>query len=102
MSWSRTSEWWRTLREVSDELERRRDGVLPWRPHYAEVFGDQDGLLRALRYRWELIARAQEADPAGASVEQLLHEESLFDTHRGLLMVVRESAARERPVAAVA
>jgi hypothetical protein len=60
MSWSRTSEWWRTLREVCAELERTPDGPLPWRPHYAEIFGDRDGLLVALRYRSRLIEQAQD------------------------------------------
>lgn len=88
--WRRTSEWWRALREVSDELERRRDGVLPWHPRYAEIFGDRAGLRRALRYRWKLIAEAQEADPEAPTLDQILHEDALFERHRGLLLVVRE------------
>lgn len=84
MSWTRTSEWWRTLREVSEELERTGDGVLPWRPHYADVFGDRDGLLAALRYRWQLTAQAQGSDPAWSIGERLLHDDDLAQRHAGL------------------
>jgi len=89
MSWESTSEWWRTLREVSEELERNVDGELPWQPRYAEIFGDRDGLLQALRYRWQLIARGQEADPSHPTIEQVQHEQSLPETHRGLLLAIR-------------
>jgi hypothetical protein len=98
MSWESTSEWWRTLREVSEELELNRDGELPWKPQYAEIFGNREGLLQALRYRWQLIARGQQADPLHPTVEQIQHEQSLFDTHRGLLLAIRP----RQPLSAVA
>lgn len=88
MSWESTSERWQAIREVSAELERNRDGVLPWQPRYADIFGDREGLLAALRYRWQLIVRAQEADPSHATIEQVLHELTLTTTHRGLLLAL--------------
>ena len=59
MSWNRTHEWWRALREVVVEIERRADGTLPWQPRYAEIFGDRTGLRQALAYRWTLMQEAQ-------------------------------------------
>ncbi|RMI34252.1 hypothetical protein [Nocardia stercoris] len=59
MSWATTHEWWQTVRDVEAEIERRRDGILPWQPRYAEIFGSRAGLLTALRYRWDLTMQAQ-------------------------------------------
>lgn len=75
MSWQRTNQWWSTLREVATEVERARDGRLPWHPRYAEVFGDRDGLLAALRYRWRLMVQAHSEEfdsPDGAARYQEL------------------------------
>jgi hypothetical protein len=100
MSWARTSEWWRALREVSAELELRQDGRLPWQPRYAEIFGDRDGLRRALRYRWTLIEQAQGSDPAWSLGERLLHDAALAEKHTGLLLAIAEQPVP--PAAAVA
>jgi hypothetical protein len=98
VSWTRTSEWWRAVREVSDELEHTGLGMLPWRPHYAEVFGDREGLLAALRYRWQLIAQAQGSDPAWSVGERLLHDDDLAARHAGLLRAI--GAAEREPAVA--
>jgi hypothetical protein len=68
MSWTRTHEWWQALLEVVAEIEWRQDGVLPWEPRYAEIFGDRDGLRRALAYRWALIQQAHEDWPLDAAL----------------------------------
>jgi hypothetical protein len=88
MSWTRTSEWWRTLRTVSDELEHRQDGALPWQAEYADIYGDRDGLVAALRYRWQLIEQAQGADPSWSYGERVLHEVALAERHSGLLLAI--------------
>jgi hypothetical protein len=88
MGWTRTTEWWRTLRQVCDELERRDDGQLPWQPRYADVFGDREGLLRALRYRWTLIAQAQGAETTWSVGERVLHDAALAEKHRAMLRVI--------------
>ena len=88
MGWTTTSGWWRALREVSDELELRQDGEVPWQARYADIFGDRDGLLQALRYRWTLILQAQGADFTWSVGERILHDAELADKHRGLLRAI--------------
>jgi hypothetical protein len=95
MGWTRTNEWWRALREVCAELELREGcaelelrggaGELPWHPRYAEIFGDREGLRRALLYRWTLISQAQGAEPTWSTGERLLHEAELVERHRALV-----------------
>jgi hypothetical protein len=57
MSWESTHRRWAALREVAAAAEFSRE--IPWRPEYAELFGDREGLLAALRYRYDLAAQAQ-------------------------------------------
>lgn len=59
MSWELTHRRWAALREVAASADFFRDGELPWKDEYAELFGDRDGLVAALRYRHELAATAQ-------------------------------------------
>lgn len=57
MSWETTHRRWAAMREVAAAAEFSRE--TPWRPEYAELFGDREGLLAALRYRSDLAAQAQ-------------------------------------------
>lgn len=59
MSWEETHRRWQALREVALAAEHTTDGQLPWSDEYAAIFGDRDGLVAALRYRWEMTTRAQ-------------------------------------------
>lgn len=59
MSWDETHRRWAALREVAATAEFRHDGELPWKDEWAELFGDRDGLVAALRYRHELALSAQ-------------------------------------------
>jgi hypothetical protein len=93
MSWTRTSEWWQALREVSDELERTQDGVIPWRERYTDIFGDRTSLLQALRYRWTLIFQAQGAAPDWSVGERVLHDAKLAERHAGLLRAIAADAS---------
>ncbi|MFF0631396.1 hypothetical protein ACFYTS_02730 [Nocardia sp. NPDC004151] len=99
MSWDSTHEWWRALHDVAAEIESRRDGELPWRPEHATVFGDPDGLIAALRYRWKLTVQAHEEELAGANGEAC--ERELVDANQGVLRVLRAAGERE-PAAAPA
>lgn len=58
MSWSQTHRRWQALQEIE---ARANNGALelPWTSEYAEIFGDPDGLVLALRSRWEQARRAQ-------------------------------------------
>jgi hypothetical protein len=91
MSWNRTHEWWQALREVVAEVERRKDGAVPWQPRYAEIFGDPAGLRRALGYRWTLLQQAQ-VDGDRRSVTRA----ELAERNRGLLLVLENGPTRAR------
>lgn len=83
MSWHRTHEWWRALQEAAAEIEFRQDGALPWHPRYADIFGDRDGLRRALQYHWTLMEQAQAPD--GPRSPQW---RELAGRHRGLRLLL--------------
>jgi hypothetical protein len=87
MTWQRTHDWWHAVREAEAAIERDPDGELPWRAGYAELFGDRDGLVRALAYRWSLLMSAQ-VDP---ELPELVLERTRRDLnarHAGLLRLL--------------
>lgn len=59
MTWHETRARWRILREIAEASEHDDTGTLPWNDEYAEVFGDRDALVAALRYRLTNTQRAQ-------------------------------------------
>ncbi len=59
MTWSETKRRWRIMREIEELFLADPDAQLPWTEEYAELFGDRDGLVAALRYRWQLTRDAQ-------------------------------------------
>lgn len=59
MSWEETHRRWYAIRDMIARIEDDPTGELPWREEYAPIFGDPDGLVRALEYRWRLIVEAQ-------------------------------------------
>lgn len=59
MTWSETKRRWRVLREIEDLFLADPAAELPWAEEYAELFGDREGLTKALRYRWQLARDAQ-------------------------------------------
>ncbi|GAA4471818.1 hypothetical protein GCM10023094_03120 [Rhodococcus olei] len=87
MSWASTHQWWQAVREAEAEIERRGDGVLPWRPELVGVFGDPDGLIAALRYRWNLTMQAQADELAGADGDA--YERALINANRGVLRILQ-------------
>ncbi|UPK75127.1 hypothetical protein MU582_00390 [Nocardioidaceae bacterium SCSIO 66511] len=78
MSWDETHRRWQAVREVIAQIDIDASGELPWRSEYAEIFGDRDGLVHALRYRWKLIVQAQ-LDPE-------LSEDVLAETFRDIMV----------------
>ena len=59
MTWSETKRRWHILREIEELFVADPAAALPWTEEYAELFGDRDGLVAALRYRWQLTRDAQ-------------------------------------------
>lgn len=91
MTWSETHRRLDALRAIEAELNRKRDGQLPWRPEYAEIFGGRRTLLLQLRYRWRLLVEAQAEDPRQVS--------ALVQRHPGLVAVLHRHAGElsDRP-----
>lgn len=87
MSWASTHRWWEAVREAAAEIEDRADGVLPWRPEYVEVFGDPDGLIAALHYRWNLTMQAQADDLPSADGEARVR--ALINANREVLRLLQ-------------
>ncbi|MGO4257206.1 hypothetical protein [Marmoricola sp. RAF53] len=77
MTWSETHRRWRAMQEIETLVNASASGELPWNDEYAALFGDRDGLLAALRYRWELSVSAQ--------LDTHLSEDALADQRRRLL-----------------
>jgi len=59
MTWSETKRRWRVMREIEELFVADPEAQLPWTEEYAELFGDRDHLVTALRYRWQLTRDAQ-------------------------------------------
>ncbi|CRK55356.1 hypothetical protein [Alloactinosynnema sp. L-07] len=85
MTWSETNSYYSTLRSVAADLERTRDGVVPWRPGFAEIFGDREGLLLALRRRWVVMVQAQVEWPVDRNGRPSAELRALAAQHPGLL-----------------
>ncbi|GAB1510854.1 hypothetical protein [Actinophytocola sp. KF-1] len=98
MSWQRTHDWWRAVREAEAALTRDPDGDLPWHADWADLFGDRRGLLLALRYRWSLLVAAQ-LDPELPEHVRERTWRDLTTRHAGLLRALdrfAEPAATRR------
>lgn len=92
MSWTQTHRRWAVLREIAALVEREPDAALPWSTEHAELFGDRDGLVAALRYRCTLQSEAQ-LDPQ-------LSQEAYDERRRELAALqagVRRLIARHTP-----
>ncbi|GAA4471855.1 hypothetical protein GCM10023094_03240 [Rhodococcus olei] len=63
------------------------------------MFGDPDGLIAALRYRWNLTMQAQADELAGADGDA--YERALINANRGVLRLL-QSVDRGVTVAASA
>jgi hypothetical protein len=95
MTWQRTHDWWRAVRAAEAAIDRDPGGDLPWEAGFAELFGDRDGLLLALRYRWSLLVAAQ-VDPALPRHERDRAWRDLTARHAGLLGVLDRDTEPER------
>ena len=65
----------RALRAAVEEMERRRDGKVPWDATLAEAFADRADLVLALHARWHRVL-AVRLDPLleqGCSATEVVH-----------------------------
>lgn len=95
MTWQRTHDWWHAVRAAEAAIERDPGGGLPWEAGFAELFGDRDGLVLALRYRWSLLVEAQ-VDPALPRHERERVWRDLTTRHAGLVRVLDRYTEPER------
>lgn len=95
MTWQRTTDWWRAVRAAEAAIDRDPGEGLPWEAGFAELFGDRDGLVLALRYRWSLLVEAQ-VDPELPQHEQERVWRDLTTRHSGLLRVLDRYTEPER------
>jgi hypothetical protein len=91
MTWDETHRRWRALREIETRLAVAADAGrpvrLPWNEEYVELFGDRDGLVAALRYRWRLNRDTQlDTHLSEAALEE--QRRRLEHRARGLLLVL--------------
>jgi hypothetical protein len=87
MSWTETHERYRIIREVVAAAEKDRTGTLPWRDEYATSFGTPDGLVAALRQRWQRTCEAQLESSLSDDEIQKRHRELLLE-HAGVLRIL--------------
>lgn len=78
------------IREIEAAANDDPTGELRWKDEYAVLFGDRTGLLKALRYRWDLMTQTQ-LDPD--LDERVLDElaRRLRERNRGLLAILNRA-----------
>jgi hypothetical protein len=107
MSWTQTHRRWQALQEI-EALANAGCADLPWNDEYAEIFGDRDGLVAVLRYRWHLTQSTQLDSHLS---EEVLEEQRarLESRHAAVLRMVQNhetdlvapSGRRRQPVRVV-
>jgi hypothetical protein len=94
MGWTETHRRWQALQEIETWANADVLDTVPWTTEYAELFGDRDSLVAALRSRWEQARRAQLDSHLP---ERVLEEQwrRLHARHAGVLRLLeRYDAAR--------
>ncbi|WP_310961641.1 hypothetical protein [Nocardioides terrisoli] len=95
MSWEETHRRWTALREVAATAAFTRDGELPWNDQYAEIFGDRDGLLTALRHRWNQTMQTQlDSHLTAGQIED--RRRDLIRENAGVLRILRRYGVTAR------
>ncbi len=91
MTWEETHNRTRIIREVEAAAAADMTGALPWREEWAPFFGTPEGLLKALRARWNRMCEAQLDVRAGEDVfADTLTQ--LRRTHAGILAILKKAS----------
>lgn len=91
MTWQETHERTRIIREVEAAAAVDMTGALPWREEWAPFFGSPEGLLKALRARWNRMCEAQLDVRTGEDVfADTLAQ--LRRTQAGILAILRKAS----------
>ena len=100
MTWQETHARTRIIREVEAAAAVDMTGALPWREEWVPFFGSPEGLLTALRSRWnqlreaELDVRTTGEDDLNDTLVQLRR------TQAGILAILRKASETEDGVGA--
>lgn len=87
MTWTETHRRWQALAEIEALVNASDTDELPWNDEYADIFGDRDGLVAALRYRWNLTRDAQlDLNVPEPVLQEQWHR--LQQRHAGILRVL--------------
>jgi hypothetical protein len=90
MTWNETHARTAIIREVQETSARDMTGALPWREEWAQYFGSPEGLLTALRSRWNRMCEAQLDIRTGEDVLQETYAQ-LRRTQAGILAILRKA-----------
>lgn len=95
MTWSETKRRWQIMREIEELFVVDPAARLPWSDEHAQLFGDRDGLVASLRYRWKLTRDAQLDTHASEAAwdEQRVRMETRTRT---MLRILDHAAAEEQ------
>jgi hypothetical protein len=91
MTWQETHTRTNIIREVEAAAARDMSGALPWREEWTASFGSPEGLVKALRARWQRMCEAQLDARSGEDVFQDTYRQ-LRRTHAGVLAILRRAA----------
>lgn len=97
MTWNETHARTAIIREVEAAAAADMSGALPWREEWAQYFGSPEGLVKALRARWNRMCEAQLDIRTGEDVLQDTYQQ-LRRTQAGILAILKK--ASETPVEA--
>ena len=91
MTWNETHARTAIIREVEETSARDMTGALPWREEWTQYFGSPEGLLTALRARWNRMCEAQLDVRSGEDVfADTLAQ--LRRTQAGILAILRKAS----------
>jgi hypothetical protein len=90
MTWTETHARTAIIREVEETSARDLTGALPWREEWAQYFGSPEGLLTALRSRWNRMCEAQLDIRTGEDVLQDTYAQ-LRRSQAGILAILRKA-----------
>ena len=90
MTWNETHARTAIIREVEETSARDMTGALPWREEWAQYFGSPEGLVTALRARWNRMCEAQLDIRTGEDVLQDTYAQ-LRRTQAGILAILRKA-----------
>ncbi len=95
MTWQETHARTRIIREVEAAAAVDMTGALPWREEWVPFFGSPEGLLQALRSRWNRMCEAQlDVRTTG---EDVFHDTlvQLRRSQAGILAILKKAGETE-------